>query len=111
MNTLSQAQNFQLYDWLKEQKALNKLNGLTRAQIAIKATDALGFDITISNVRGPCGVLDIACGSKAGAGTRKARNKKRLITMAKELIRTQKALGMEISSDLEFIANDSHMKV
>jgi len=114
MNVLNRKQDYKLYDWLRGQKGANTLSELDREGIALLATQALGFTVTHVNLADPCQELGISNKGRRidGPTNNKARTyKRRMLVIAKEIIRIQQALGMSVNPDIEYIANDSHHRV
>lgn len=110
INMLSMEQVYRLYDWMKEQKGMGKLHGMTRIEIADVASKNLGFTVTLSNVSNPARALGLFNTTAPGQSSRNAKNKRRLLTMAREIVKIQKALGMSLNAELEYMVNDSHYK-
>jgi hypothetical protein len=62
VNRLSNVQCRRLENWVAEQHAAGNVDGNTRAQLAATASAALGFDVTIPNVKTAGDVVGVPTG-------------------------------------------------
>ncbi len=99
-NTLNGAQAFQVAKWLDEN--LDAMAHQTRAAVAAKAAEALGFPITEANILAAESTIgkSIKTGRKAAPRTNDTAR-----LLARELVRLQEQLGINPHPQVIAIAN------